>query len=455
MPTVAIAHTSQKDRSIKRVYAMVREALEKIGGFEAFVKPGQSVIIKPDQNCAQLAEQGATTDPILVGAIIRLAWEAGASSVTVGAATSGAGDSIECMRATGMAVMAAQEGAKLIDLGHPDTPDREVEMPEAMLLKQARLPVALLDSDVIIGVPKARTDSLDTIAGAIELCKGAMKQDCRYLQTGTAETLGRLADMLTLIRPDLWITDALICGEGDGPNANQPHWAGCVLAASDPVAMDYTIAMLLGRDPSRLRFARAAEERGLGCSAPIVFLGKPLESIAFRAWPTHETFGHLPINVLVGDDVNDAGTVGYIKNSIESLIHDGVLQLALHTSGTPTILIGNVVDSDFETHLQEGPYIVFGDSAKPEYTTDPRVSFIPGHRVAGLTTRELSQILLAKSTIGSAPEEARQLPAEPISLPMQSVRVSATQLLVVALAFAASGVALCMTGSTRQRRNKV
>ncbi len=451
MPTVAISHTLQKNRSVARMYAMVRDALGKIGGFEAFVKPGQSVFIKPDQNCPQLAEQGATTDPLLVGAIVRLAWEAGASSVTVGAACSDSMNCLECMQATGMAAVATQEGAKLIDLGSAETPYREVEMPEALLLHRVSLPTPLLDSDVVIAVPKARTDSFDLIAGSIELSTGGMKTHWRTLSGGKEETLGRLADVLTVLRADLWIADALICGEGDGPHANYPHWAGCILAASDPVALDNAIAMLLGRDPARLQFAKAAEDRGLGYSAPIVFLGKSLESIAFRAWPSHETFGHLPINVFVGKDANDADTVGYVKNALDSLVRDGILQLALHTSGTPTILIGNAEDQEFEAHLQEGPYIVVGDSAPPKYKTDARVSFIPGNPVGSAAAHELRQILLRRSRVDREIREADQLPAEPVFLEMRPARSSVTRPFAVALACAGIGIALCLRRPGRRR----
>jgi hypothetical protein len=33
--------------------------------------------------------------------------------------------------------------------------------------------------------------------------------------------------------------------------------------------------------------------------------------------------------------------------------------------GTPTIMIGAVDDPNFEQHLEEGPYVVFDNAAKP------------------------------------------------------------------------------------------
>ena len=52
-------------------------------------------------------------------------------------------------------------------------------------------------------------------------------------------------------------------------------------------------------------------------------------------------------------------------------------------------MVGEIDDPLFEEHLQEGPYIVFDDAAKPEYKSDPRVYFVPGHPVLQTALPEL------------------------------------------------------------------
>ncbi len=47
--TVAIAHTNEKHRSQERVLGLVREAIDLLGGISQFIKPGQTVLIKPNQ----------------------------------------------------------------------------------------------------------------------------------------------------------------------------------------------------------------------------------------------------------------------------------------------------------------------------------------------------------------------------------------------------------------------
>src|ERR1043165_80275 len=117
---VAIAHTNEKHRSPKRVYDLVSEALGRLGGMTTFVKPGQSVLIKPNQTVYYSAEDGCTTDPLVVGALIRLCKKAGAGHVVVAESSGGFFSSLDCMRITGMAAIAEREGAELIDLGSDD-----------------------------------------------------------------------------------------------------------------------------------------------------------------------------------------------------------------------------------------------------------------------------------------------------------------------------------------------
>jgi len=372
-----------------RVLDLVREALAHLGGIEAFVRPGQTVLIKPNQTVYYSAEEGCTTDPMVVGALIRLAKEAGAARIQVAESSGGYFSSLECMRITGMAAVAEREGAELIDLGSDDVPNRVVEIPLGKVIHRAPLPAPLLDADVIISVPKAKNHHIEPISGAMKLWVGVVNQNWRNFNHGDEEMIGRFVDIMTVSRPDLCVVDALICGEGDGPIANLPRWTGCILASTDPVATDVAIATLMGRDWEKLRFAAEGESRGLGERQPIAWLGVPIEQVAFQAWAAHEGFEYLPLNFLVGQGVTLEGTVGHVKSVLDSMLRRGELNQVIWLKGTPTIMMGDIEDPHFEEHLREGPYIVFDDAARPEYKNDPRVYFVPGHPVLRTAMPEL------------------------------------------------------------------
>jgi uncharacterized protein (DUF362 family) len=354
-----------------------------------FVKPGQTVLIKPNQTVFYSAEEGCTTDPLVVGALIILAKEAGARCVQVAESSGGFFSSLECMKVTGMAAVAEREGAELIDLGSDQTPNRIVPIPDGRVIKEAPLPAPLLDADVIIDVPKAKNHHIEPISGALKNWVGVVNQDWRNHHHGDEDHIPRFMDIMTVSRPTLCIVDALIAGEGDGPIADQPHWVGCILASNDPVATDVTICRLMGQDWRKLNFVKEAEVRGLGVREPIDFVGVPLERVAIKAWPGHSDFSYLPINLLIGDGVRLAGTIGHVKSVLDSMLRRGELQKVIWMKGTPTIMIGEIDDPNFEEHLTEGPYVVFDDAAKPKYKNDPRVYFVAGHPVLQTAMPEL------------------------------------------------------------------
>ena len=378
---VSVAHTKEKHRSPERVRKLVQTALAELGGLSRFVKTGATVLIKPNQTVYYSAEEGCTTDPLVVGALIRLAKDAGAARVQVAESSGGFFSSVECMKVTGMAAVGEKEGAELIDLGSDQVPNRQVEIPGGRVIQKVPLPAPLLDADVIIDVPKAKNHHIEPISGALKNWVGTVNQQWRQYNHGDEEMIGRFMDIMTVVKPDLCVVDALIAGEGDGPIANLPRWCGCILASTDPVAIDVTIARLLGREWEKLEFAKAAEARGLGVREPIEYVGVPLEQVAFKAWAGHEGLDYLPLNFLVGSGVTLAGTVGHVKSVLDSMLRRGDLEKVIWLKGTPTIMLGEIEDPNFEEHLGEGPYLVFDDAAKPKYKNDPRVYFVPGHPV--------------------------------------------------------------------------
>jgi len=402
MAKVAIAHTNEKHRSIQRVTGLVAEALAHLGGMSSFVRPGQTVLIKPNQTVYYPAEDGCTTDPLVVGALIRLAREAGAACIQVAESSGGFFSSTECMRITGMAAVARREGAEVIDLGSNKVPNREVDIPNGTACKRAPIPVPLLDADVIIAAPKAKNHHIEPISGAMKLWVGAVNQAWRNHNHGDADMIARFVDIMSVTRPHLCVTDALICGEGDGPIADFPRWAGCILASTDPVATDVAIAGLMGHDWRKLRFAEEGERRGLGQRQPIEYLGVPLDCVAFKAWPGHTGYDYLPINFLVGGGVTLEGTIGHVKSALDSMLRRGELNQVIWAKGTPTVMIGDVADPQFEQHLTEGPYVVFDDAARPEYKNDSRVLFVPGHPVLQTALPKLMEGLGVKTSGGAA-----------------------------------------------------
>ena len=74
-----------------------------------------------------------------------------------------------------------------------------------------------------------------------------------------------IVDVFNLRVPDLFIVDAIVGMEGNGPASPDLRDIGLILASDNAVALDAVIATMMGiEEPGILRFLRKAKETGLG-----------------------------------------------------------------------------------------------------------------------------------------------------------------------------------------------
>ena len=443
---VAISYTNERHRSFERVHGLVQVAIDHLGGFGRFVKTGQSVLIKPNQTVFYSAEDGVTTDPLIVRSLVRLSREAGASRIIVGEASGDVMSSVKVMEITGVKAAAEREGAEVIDL--KECVHRRVAIANPLLLDHAMIPDVLLDTDVIIDAPKAKTHEHEHLSCACKNWVGTQAQQYRELHHDNDETQKAFMDIMSVTRPHLVVADALICGEGDGPIGNTPRWCGCIVASDDPVATDVTVARMMGIDWEKLRFLKAAEHHSLGVRDPgrIDIFGTPVEEVKFKAWIGHQgEFDYMTCNFIVGEDVSMEGTIGHVKAVLDAWVRQGVMNKIMWLKGTPTFLIGRAEDPRFEEHLKEGPYIVIDDAALERYKTDPRVHFVPGHPV---TRKALPGVLdgMGMKNAGNAMMKLQQFQGWGMHNLEYGDTLQKAKTLAVPLAAAAAAAAITFAG---------
>jgi uncharacterized protein (DUF362 family)/Pyruvate/2-oxoacid:ferredoxin oxidoreductase delta subunit len=127
---------------------------------------------------------------------------------------------------------------------------------------------AVRAADVLISLPKFKTHGLTAVTGAIKnsygYLPGAQKARLHRL-AGNAERFNELiVDVFRLRVPDLFIVDAVMGMEGNGPACSDLRHIGRILASDNGVALDAAISRMMGLDPGSLRFLRKATEWGLG-----------------------------------------------------------------------------------------------------------------------------------------------------------------------------------------------
>ncbi|HDT14919.1 MAG TPA: DUF362 domain-containing protein, partial [Firmicutes bacterium] len=133
---------------------MFRKGIQELGGIKAFVKKGQSVVVKPNIGWDAPPERGANTNPELVEEIVKQAYEAGARRVYVFDHTCDHWRS--CYENSG--IQEAVRRAKGIMVpAHERRNYKKVDVPGGKSIKTAEVHELILDSDVFINVPVLKT----------------------------------------------------------------------------------------------------------------------------------------------------------------------------------------------------------------------------------------------------------------------------------------------------------
>jgi uncharacterized protein (DUF362 family) len=243
--------------------ALVRTALAALGGMGRFVTSGDDVIIKPNICVAYHSyEYAATTNPWVVGALVKLCWEAGAGRVRVMDYPFG-GTSDRAYIRSGIQEQVHAAGGLMEAIS--SFKFVRTEIPEGQDLRVCDIYDDVLAADVVINVPIAKHHSLARLTLGMKNLMGVIKD-----RPAMHRNLGqRLADLTSRIRPALTVVDAVRILRDHGPaggNLNDVQKMDTVIASPDIVAADSYAATLFGLQPERLSYVVAGTEMGLGSS---------------------------------------------------------------------------------------------------------------------------------------------------------------------------------------------
>ncbi len=242
---------------------LVRTALAILGGMSRFVSPGDDVIVKPNI-CVDYHtyEYAATTNPWVVGALVKLCFESGAARVRVMDFPFG-GTSGRAYVRSGIQEQVSAAGG----LMEPISSFKFVstEIPEGLDLRTCKIYEDILNADVVINVPIAKHHSLARLTlGMKNLMGTILNRPMMHQNLGQ-----RLADLTSVVRPNLTVVDAVRILRAHGPtggNLSDVQKLDTVVASHDIVAADGYAATFFGLQPSSLTYVVAGEAMGLGRS---------------------------------------------------------------------------------------------------------------------------------------------------------------------------------------------
>ncbi len=244
-------------------YDNVRSAVDK--AFETFPLDlrGKKVLIKPNVLRASEADEGICTNPAVLKAVVEKTETMGPASIVVGdnPGLFNYGDNEESFQKAGLMAAAKQY---YTNIGNES--QKVAFNPDYMAT--VSVSKAVLEADIVISLPKFKTHGLTVITGAIKnsygILPGAQKA-MLHKAAGSPEHFHEMVvDVFRLRVPDLFIMDAVVGMEGNGPASPDLRNIGLILASDNAVALDAVVATMMGCEPSRLGFLRKAKEVGLG-----------------------------------------------------------------------------------------------------------------------------------------------------------------------------------------------
>jgi uncharacterized protein (DUF362 family) len=226
---------------------------------EAFVRPGDTVAIKP--NCAwdRTPEQAANTDPELIGELARLCLGAGASKVTVIDNT--CHDPGRAFTRSGIAGAAKAAGAEVAHQRNAKTTRLDLG---GTVLGPWEVLEPIASADRVINVPIVKHHSLSRATLGMKNWFGAVVGRRANLHQRIAQVCAELG---AAFKPTLTVIDATRILTGGGPTGGSLALVrpdDRVAVATDPVAADAWGAARLDLGPRDLPHIAIAERLGLG-----------------------------------------------------------------------------------------------------------------------------------------------------------------------------------------------
>lgn len=253
-------------------FTTVQTALQKVlapfGGIQAFIKPGDKVLVKPNLLSDSAPETAIVTHPTIVGVIVKMVKVVGGYPIIADSPGAGIPYTVKALK---MVYQAAgydkiiQKDKAILNF---DTSWSFVANPKAKLIKRLEVINPALHCQKIINLPKFKTHTFTIFSGAVKnmfgIVPGLVKPSYHARLRDLTDFSEMLLDLIALIKPTLNIMDGVIGLEGDGPGAlGKIRKINLILASSDAILLDVVASRIAGIDIAKVPFLAIAIKSGL------------------------------------------------------------------------------------------------------------------------------------------------------------------------------------------------
>jgi uncharacterized protein (DUF362 family) len=220
---------------------------------------GRRVLLKPNM-VEYEAGTAINTHPLVIAGAALAMRRAGAADVVVAEGPGHRRDTEYLITRTGLYDHLRDLRLRFVDLNQDDV--RYVPMRSRFMgLSQLALPVELLRADFVISMPKLKTHHWAGMTASMKNFFGVVPGAVYGWPKNILHVHGidnAIVDLNATIRPHLAIVDAVTAMEGDGPIMGAPRHVGFIGMGADLAAMDATCSRVIGLEPTKLAYLRAA-----------------------------------------------------------------------------------------------------------------------------------------------------------------------------------------------------
>jgi uncharacterized protein (DUF362 family) len=238
---------------------LARRAVDALGGMKRFISRGDIVVVKPNIGWDRMPIHAANTNPDVVAAVVKMAFEAGAKRVVVTDAS--CNDPNRCFQRSGIWRAAYALGADVII---PAEHRFRTMRLNGDVLDEWPVYTPLVQADKVINVPVAKHHNLAKYTGAMKNWYGSLGGRRNRLHQNIDVSV---ADLATFMRPTLVVVDAtrvLLRNGPQGGNVDDTREMNTVIATVDQVAADSYGASLIGQKRENVPYLKMGHDRGLG-----------------------------------------------------------------------------------------------------------------------------------------------------------------------------------------------
>ena len=240
---------------------MFDKGIASMGGMAAFVKKGQTVVVKPNIGWDVPPERAGNTNPQLVKRIIQQCYEAGAKQVYVFDNT--CDDWTKCYENSGIAKAVKEANGKMVP-GNSEGNYKEVVVKGGKKLTKAKVHELILSSDVFINVPILKSHSSTQVTISMKNLMGIVWDRSYWHRNDLNQCI---VDFTPVRKPDLNIVDAYRCLMKRGPrgvSVEDVEQKDSLIISRDIVAADSAAAKLFGLEPANIAYIKLASQANLG-----------------------------------------------------------------------------------------------------------------------------------------------------------------------------------------------